>query len=226
MSADTLSIVMPAYQEADNLAVILPKLKELALGEIIVVDTQSPMDNTEEICNKQGVRYVRRKGGNNYGDAIRTGIESARSEFVIFMDADGSHSPDFVQTLYNHRHEADVVIASRYVEGGATENSKILIFMSLVVNIVYSLVLNLDCKDVSNSFKLYKAKQLKNLQLHCSNFDIVEEIMFKLKKQNKEIRFLELPYTFKKREFGKTKRNLFLFVLTYIVTIVKLRFSK
>ncbi|MBT4121075.1 MAG: glycosyltransferase [Candidatus Magasanikbacteria bacterium] len=226
-----LSVVLPAYQEAENLSVILPKIKDglnqLNINyEIIVVDTLRAMDDTKDICLDNSVVYLNRDNGNNYGDAIRTGIKNATGEFFVFMDADGSHSPEFIKKLYSHRNDADVVIASRYVKGGNTENSKILILMSLAINILYSSILNLKCKDVSNSFKLYRSDQLKDLSLNCNNFDIVEEIMFKLKKKNKSIKFLELPYTFKKREFGKTKRNLFLFAITYVITILKLRFGK
>lgn len=226
-----LSVVLPAYKEADNLFIILPKIKYelINLGinyEILVIDTLVPMDSTKKICVENKVIYVNRERGNNYGDAIRTGIKKACGEFVIFMDADGSHSPEFLRELYTHRKGADVVIASRYIDGGHTENNQVLIFMSFVVNVLYSLVLDLKCKDVSNSFKLYKNKQLRDITLYCNNFDIVEEIMFKLKKNNKNIIFLELPYVFKKRIFGKTKRNLFLFILSYVVTIIKLRFGK
>jgi len=226
-----LSVVLPAYKEEENLAIILPKIKEELLKlnlehEIIVIDTLQAMDETRRVCADNKATYINRELGNNYGDAIRTGINNVNGQFVIFMDADGSHSPEFIENLYNEKDCADVVIASRYTKGGNTENNKILILMSLIVNILYSVVLNLKCKDVSNSFKLYKASQLKSLKLKCNNFDIVEEIMYKLKKNNKDIVFLEIPYTFKKRIFGKTKRNLFLFILTYVFTIIKLRFGK
>lgn len=226
-----LSIVLPAYKEGENLALILPNIKkELSSTnisyEILVVDTMAPMDDTPTICGANNVRYVPRSGGNNYGDAIRTGIEQASGLHIIFMDADGSHSPEFIKKLFARRFDADVVIASRYIAGGRTENSKILIAMSLIVNMLYSLILNLKCKDVSNSFKLYQADQLKALTLYCNNFDVVEEVLFKLKKQNKNINFLEIPYTFKKRMHGETKRNLFVFIITYVGTIFRLRFGK
>jgi len=228
-----LSIILPAYKEAENLEILLPQLHDTLSNvsdprsyEILVIDTMSPMDNTQEVCNQHKVRYISREGGNNYGDAIRTGIQHAQGTYTIFMDADGSHTPDFVKKMYAHRDDADVVIASRYVDGGATENSKILIFMSLIVNVLYAVILQLKCKDVSNSFKLYHTNQLQALHLYCNNFDTVEEILFKLKKNNKHIRFLELPYVFKKRKFGETKRNLATFVMTYIGTIIRLRFGK
>lgn len=223
-----LSVVLPAYLEEENLRVLLPRLLRTLEGmkvsfEVVIVDTKQPMDHTEKVCRENGVRYVRRRGCNSFGSAVRTGIEEVKGRSVLFMDADGSHTPEFIPQLWSRSGEADVVIASRYVEGGVTENTKALILMSLMLNWTYSLVLGLKCRDVSNSFKIYRAEQLKELELSCENFDIVEEILFKLRKLNKGFKIIEIPFTFKKRMFGETKRNLFAFILTYLVTIVKLR---
>ena len=193
--------------------------------EIIVVDTQEAMDQSGEVCAQHGVRYIHRRGGNRYGDAVRTGIEEATGEYILFMDADGSHAPEFIPRLFECAGQYDVVIASRYVDKGHTENSFMLILMSRVLNLTYSLVLGLPCKDVSNSFKIYRAAQLKPLNLHCNNFDIVEEILFKMRRGNPRLTIKEIPFTFKKRMFGETKRNLFVFILTYVFTMIKLRLS-
>jgi len=227
----TLSVVLPAYMEEENLRQLLPRLKNVisgidSSGEIIVIDTLAPMDNTREVCELYGARYVNRRGGNFFGDAVRTGIAEAHGEFVVFMDADGSHPPEFISKLWNARNEADVVIASRYVAGGATDNSRVLVLMSLIVNLVYSVVLGLNCKDVSNSFKLYRTRMLKELCLRCNNFDIVEEILFKIKQTHGNLRIKELPFAFKKRMFGTTKRSLFAFIFSFVVTLVRLRFGK
>ncbi len=226
-----ISVIIPSYLEEENLRIIIPRLRNeiQKLGEnyeILIIDTMHAMDNTKDVCESNNIIYFNRTKGNNYGDAIRTGIERANGEHLIFMDADGSHSPEFIKNLYQYKNDYDVVIASRYIEGGATDNNRILIFMSWVVNFIYSKVLNLNCKDVSNSFKLYKSDLLKKLNLYCDNFDIVEEILFKLKKRNKDLKIKEIPFTFKKRMFGKTKRNLLIFIIFYIFTLLKLRFGK
>jgi len=225
-----LSVIMPCYLEEENLRLLLPRLvtEVTKIGdpyEILVIDTMHAMDNTKEVCEANNVSYIPRTGGNNYGDAIRTGIDHARGEYTIFMDADGSHSPEFISKLYKYKNEYDVVIASRYIDGGSTDNNWLLILMSYITNMTYSIVLNLRYKDISNSFKLYKSDCLKELTLRCKNFDIVEEILYKIKKNYKELTVLEIPYSFKQRLFGHTKRNLFFFILTYIVTIIRLRFD-
>lgn len=224
-----LSIVLPAYQEEENLRILLPRLLDTVKlmnikAEILVVDTVEALDKTKELCDQYGVRHIVRVGGNYFGSAVRTGISKANGRYILFMDADGSHPPEFIPELFNFVGQYEVVIASRYIDQGDTENSFALVLMSRVVNWTFSIILNLPCKDVSNSFKIYRSEQLKPIKLSCNNFDIVEEILFKLRRENSKIKFKEVPFVFKKRMFGETKRNLFIFILTYIYTIVKLRF--
>lgn len=226
-----LSIALPSYQEAENLEVLLPRLHKAMDNlehnyEILIIDTMTPLDNTKKVCESHNATYLNRENGNTFGDAVRTAINAATGKYILFMDADGSHPPEFIPKLYQHREAYDVAIASRYVEGGHTENNVALILMSRILNIVYSLVLNIRCKDVSNSLKLYDAKMLKKIKLNMNNFDIVEEILFKLNKNNRNLKMIEVPFSFKKRMFGKTKRNLLAFIVTYMFTLLRLRFGK
>lgn len=225
-----LSVVIPAYREEENLRLLLPRLKLVLDGanlkyEIVVIDTLMPLDNSQQICIDEKVRYLAREVNNNYGDAIRTGILRAQGHYILFMDADGSHTPEYIPKLLQYRADYEVVAASRYVDGGQTENSFYLILMSRMVNLAYSIILGINCKDVSNSFKLYRASQLRQLKLKCQNFDIIEEILFKLTRDF-NIRIKEVPFTFKKRMFGDSKRNLMLFMMTYLFTLMRLRFRK
>jgi dolichol-phosphate mannosyltransferase len=226
-----LSIILPCYQEAENLELLIPRIiQTLEVQniefEIIIVDTEKAMDETPSISQKFKTIYVNRAHGNSYGNAIRTGIATARGGNILFMDADGSHPPEFIPQLLEFSHEYDVVIASRYIASGGTKNSFALESMSRILNWSYAIVLNIPCKDVSNSFRVYKGDKLKSLSLNCDNFDIVEEILVKLVRKYNVIRFKEVPFVFEMRQFGKTKRNLFLFILTYIYTLMRLRLSK
>ena len=222
-----LTVALPAYEEGENLAFLLPALRlvleQLAVShEIIVVDTETPHDNTPEVCARHRVRYVPRRGGALYSHAVRTAQAEAQGRWVVLMDADGSHGPGFIPGLWAAREGADLVIASRYTRGGRTENPALLIFMSLTVNIVFRLVLGLRCADVSNSFRLYRGNDLRSLTLECDNFDIVEEILLKLCCRYPGYRVREIPFTFEKRKAGKTKRNLLAFMLSYVRTLWRL----
>lgn len=226
-----LSVVLPAYRERDNLALLLPEIKRVASGlspayEVIVIDSFKPLDDTAALCGALGVRCVNRHNSDLYGDAVRTGIAEATGKYVVFMDADGSHTPAFISELWGHRESYDVVVASRYVEGGRTDNSLVLVLMSRMLNIIYSVVLGIRCGDISNSFKLYRGKMLKRLSLTTGNFDIVEEIFYKLVKRTPDLRIKELPFRFTKRKHGETKRNLIVFMLSFFTTLIRLRFGR
>jgi dolichol-phosphate mannosyltransferase len=223
-----LSVVLPAYLEEENLRLLLPRLTSTlatlgATWEVLVVDTMEPLDKTRDVCLANGCTYLPRAPGNDFGDAVRSGIAASRGRRVAFMDADGSHPPEFLADLWRHRDEADVVVASRYTAGGVTENSAALVVMSRILNTSYALVLGLPCKDVSNSFKLYRGDALRRLRLVCRHFDIVEEILYKLVRGPARSRVVEIPFAFKKRMFGDTKRNLLLFIASYAYTIIRLR---
>ena len=224
-----LSVILPAYQESDNLKFILPELKEVlnSLGEvyqIIVVDTNVPLDETFKVCLEHQVEHVKRTPTNSYGDAIRSGISNASGDRILIMDADGSHAPSFIIKLYDKSSKSSLVIASRYVNGGSSDNPLILQLMSRIVNLTYRFFLGVKCCDVSNSFRLYDANALKNLNLRSSDFDIVEEILVKLIRDDSKIVIIEVPYHFNNRKYGKTKRNLVKFFFSYVSTLIKLKF--
>lgn len=222
-----LSVVLPAYEEAKNLDALLPALhqsvKEFGVSyEIVVIDAEKPRDETPEICARHSAEYRPRTGGESYGQAIRTAQQVARGRFVVLMDADGSHSPTFIPKLWEHRDHANLVIASRYIQGGQTDNPAILILMSQIVNVVFRCTLRLPCADVSNSFRLYRGDELRRLSLECDNFDIVEEILVKLYFAHPGYVVKEVPFLFEKRKAGKTKRRLVAFAIGYMGTLRKL----
>lgn len=221
-----VSVVLPAYKEAENLDMLIPKiqtaLSELEAYEIDVVDTMEPMDALPEICKKYGVNYINREGGNFYGDAIRTGFKRAKYDHIMVMDSDGSHSPSDFSQMLDGAEDYDLTIGSRYVKEGKTDNPQILIFMSKVVNVCFRLVLGVNVKDISDSFRLYRTTDVQSLSLECSNFDIVEEIIVKLAVNHKNYKIREVPITFNKRIYGESKRDLLKFVFSYISTLYKL----
>ena len=224
-----ISLVLPAYQEAENLKKILPRLHSVLKSmevdyEILIVDTMEPMDDTPKICDENNAVYLPRYGGNLYGDAIRTGFERAAGTYTVVMDADGSHSPEDIARMYMQMQaEAyDLVIGSRYCKGGYTDNNFVLRLMSRVLNMTYRTVFHLKVQDVSDSFRMYRTEHLKKLKLECSNFDIVEEILIKLNLLCDPMKVKEIPISFNKRDEGKSKRSLIKFIFSYMKTMRRL----
>jgi dolichol-phosphate mannosyltransferase len=219
---ESLSVVVAAYREGESLALLLPRLTRAARElvpdfEILVVDTLEPMDDSAAVCEANRVRLIRRRPTNDYGDAIRTGIAATRGEFVLIMDADGSHNPEFIGELWQHRHRAEVVIASRYTPGGRTDNPRLLVGMSRLLNQLFRLVAQFPVLDVSNSFRLYRGEPLRTLQLTFRHFDILEEILAKLLWRRPDpAHVLEIPYHFERRIAGESKRSLLVFGLHFL----------
>ena len=226
-----LSVVIPCYEEAENLKNLLPNISEIlssitTSAEILIVDTSTPHDDTPQICAQfSSVKYVPRRGGDNYGDAVRTGIYEASGRYILFMDADCSHKPKYIQDLYQHITSGcyDVVIASRYVSGGTTNVFPLLSLTSKILNISYRLCLGLNVCDMSNSFKIYHGEQLRAISLECSNFDVIEEMLVKLKRKFNSLTIKEIPIMFTKRLHGKSKRKWVRFIISYILTLLRLK---
>lgn len=224
-----VSVILPAYEEAENLKELIPELKLILKennieNEIIVVDSMNNIDETKSICIENGIIHINRLNGDLYGDAIRTGIFQSKGDEILFMDADGSHSPKDMVKLIKKYYEtdADIVIGSRYIKGGYTDNNFILKFMSYTLNITYRFIFKLNIRDVSNSFRIYNACNLKSIELRCDNFDIVEEMLIRLKLKFNDMKIIELPISFNKRKFGESKRDLLKFVVSYMKTMKKL----
>lgn len=220
-----LTIIIPSLNESDNLKKLIPEIKS-EIGkkftyEIFIIDGIIKDNKTFEISKKNSIKYLNRIKNNDYGNAVRLGIKKSTGKYVLFMDGDYSHNPKFILKLYENK-LYDVVIASRYVLGGKTDNGLLSETLSRFLNKFYNVILNLDLEDVSNSFKLYNTKMIKKLHLSCNHFDIIEEIIFKLRKNNDKIKFLEIPYHFKQRKYGKSKRNFFI-IIAYLFSILKLR---
>ncbi len=223
-----LSISIPSYREGDNLVHLLPEIKAAAAAltprfEILILDTDPPLDQTPEVCRANDVTRIPRVGGNQYGDAVRTGIARARGEWILSMDADGSHSPSFFASIWAQRHAADIVIGSRYAPGGQTENPKVLIWMSYAVNLTFRLAFQLSAKDVTNSFRLYRRSVLTPMRLESNDFDILEEILIKAVTHRPPARIVEVPVTFARRKAGESKRKLVQFAFGYLKTLKTLR---
>jgi dolichol-phosphate mannosyltransferase len=223
-----LSVILPSYNEAAFLRELIPEINNAAAAltptfEVLILDTQMATDDTAEVCAMHGVRHVRRTEGNQYGDAIRTGIREARGAYLLCMDADGSHSPSYFASMWAERERSDIVIGSRYVEGGRTENPAILIWMSYMVNLTFRVVFNLRAKDVTNSFRLYRTIILKPMKLESNDFDILEEILIKAVTRRPPAQILEVPMTFGRRKAGESKRKLVQFAFGYLATLRKLR---
>lgn len=221
------SVVLLAYKEAENLQVLLPKIKNVLKemdepGEILVIDSEFPTDHTPEVCKQFDVRYIAQEEP-FYAGAFRTGIKYASMKKIQVLDADGSHDPADMPAIRDKFDQGfDLVIGSRYVEGGVTKDRRLSILMSKVLNSVMRAAIGVRAKDISTSYRLYDAAQLKAVSLKRNNYDVLQEVILRMKINNRDFRIGEVPIEFNKRMFGESKRRLFKFICGYIVTLFNL----
>ena len=225
-----ISVVLLAYKEEENLRILLPEIKKNVEKceknyEIIVVDTQTPLDNTAGVCKEFGARYVNQREP-GFGGAFRTAIEEARQQKFLILDSDGSHQPKYIPDIYKKfvLQKCDVVIGSRYCPGGESNDAKSSQMMSHLLNFAFRIALGLKAKDLSTDYRMYHTSQLKKVKLTCKNYDVLQEVllMLKLNKPKHKLVIGEVPISFNKRIYGESKRQLFKFIMSYAGTIIRL----
>ncbi len=207
-----ISVILPVVNEAENLSALIPRLialldRERLTYEIVVVDGASS-DGTRETAEALGARvFAERRRG--YAGALETGIAEARGDYVLTLDADQSHDPDFIVKMWRARTRADIVVASRYALGGVAYSGFVRRFTSWLLNATLRRMLSMPVRDMSSGFRLYRREVLASLELTATNFEVLEEILVKAYASGFSI--VEVPFTYFPRGAGRSHAKLFSF---------------
>lgn len=213
------SVLLPTYNERDNLPIIIYLLirefKKNDLDyEIIVIDDNSP-DGTldvakqlQEVYGEDRILLRPRAGKLGLGTAYIHGLKSANGDFVIILDADMSHHPKFIKRFIDVQSmtHCDIVTGTRYRAGGGVygwDFTRKLI--SCTANYLTQIMLWPGCSDVTGSFRLYKREVLEELICSCVSKGYVfqMEMMVRAKQQGRSVE--EVPITFVDRVYGESK---------------------
>lgn len=210
-----LSIVIPCLNEAKNLEILIPLIRDFISGEIdyeiIVVDGGS-RDNSLRVAERCGARAVTQQG-KGYGNALKTGFSVARGEYILTMDGDLSHHPSLIPNLINRRKEADVLILSRYIRHGYSRDGFGRKLMSMILNKTFKFLISLPIEDVSSGFRIYRSRALKSIDMEMVNYNILQEILIKIFIRGYHIK--EIPFHYKPRHKGRSKAMIFRFSCEY-----------
>ena len=203
-----LSLIVPTYCERQNITTLIERVhKSLSRNsyELIVVDDNSP-DGTSELANglskQYPVRVITRIDKRGLASAVVDGFKQARGEILGVIDADLQHPPEVLpELLENVRSGADVVIASRYVEGGGSEgwsaSRKIISKGSkLLAQVLLPSVRGI--KDPLSGFFLLRREVIDGVELSPIGYKILLEVLAKGKARE----IAEVPYIFRVRERG------------------------
>lgn len=212
-----LLISLATYNEAGNLAALVAEVhKVVPAADVLVIDDNSP-DGTGRIADQLAaadprVRVLHRPGKLGLGTATLAAMTYAMDhgyDFLQNMDADFSHAPRYLPDLVAGMADHDVMIGSRYVAGGGTENwPAVRKVISRSVNSLVRFLFRMPVKDASGAFRCYRVATLRAANLERTRsrgYSFQQEVLFRCRQAG--ARLGEVPIVFENRRAGASKVN-------------------
>lgn len=226
MTKPFISIIIPTFNEEDNIAGIIRRVKQLKKSyrlEIVVVDAGST-DKTVSVSKQAGVdkllTFKKRRGkGVDFWQAVQV----ASAPIIVQIDADGQFLPEeipvFVSPIVNQK--AQVVWGSRFLLPKIEKGAMSLLFRlaHVVLSTATSLAAGTKVTDVMAGFKAFKTNELKKLKLETPHFGYEAEVI--IKAARRKLKVEEVAISYRKRERGTTSISAFNDGLLVLSTIIK-----
>lgn len=232
----SVSVILPTYNEKHNIKQMINQLLHYLKNydlEIIVSDDNSP-DRTWKIVQQMSkrnkkIKLIRRFKNKGVGPSIMEGIRKARGRSIVWMDCDLTMPPSLVPKMIALLKDYDVVIGSRYVEGGKDSRSFVRVMTSRLINWFANIVLNFKIKDYDSGFIAARKEVLDNVKFDSSGHgEYCIEFLYKCTKKGYKIK--EIGYVFTERKLGESKTaqyiySVFVYGIKYIERIIKIRLN-
>lgn len=224
----SLSVVIPCYNEGSHIRQVLEAVKNGGdfVKQIIVVDDGSTDDTPEilkEYRDDPAVLLRRLEMRSGKGSAIRAGLECVTGDIVIIQDADLEYDPrqyrEIIAPIVTG--EADVVYGSRFkgsIVGMRLANRLANYLLTWTANLLYGAGIT----DEATCYKAFKADIIRNIPLHCTNFEFCPEVTAKVRK--KGIRIKEVPIDYVGRTAAQGKKIKWTDGFSALWTLIKYRF--
>ena len=225
MSYSELQIVIPVYNEADNILNTLAQIKEkVNTPHLILIVYDFNEDNTlpavsryihEQRCDN--IRLIKNKYHSSVLNAIKTGFESCSDGVALVVMADTSDDIDIVDAMFDKINEGyDMVCGSRYIKGGKQIGGPVLKkLMTWTAGVSLHLLTGIPTHGVSNSFKMYRTSLLRSTEIESTGgFEIGMEIL--VKAFVKGYRIAEIPSVWRDRPAGKSRFHIRKWLPNYI----------
>ena len=210
-------IIVPTYNERDNIDPLLERLLALPFGlDVLVVDDGSPDGTADRVkawmAKSPRVHLLQRPGkmglGSAYRDGFRYALENG-AEFIFEMDADFSHDPDAIGDFLEAAKDADVVLGSRYLHGVTVVNWPLSrLILSYSANVYTRVITGLPVADATGGFKCFRRRALEGVALDrvkTEGYGFQIEMSFRC--WRKGLRLKEIPIMFVDRRAGVSKMN-------------------
>ena len=216
--ADSALVVIPTYNERENLPVLVESLMRLENIRVLVVDDQSP-DGTGQVADDLSRRFsgrvsvLHRTSARGYGRSCLDGLRQAvteRVDVVCQMDADLSHDPKDLPAIIAAAGRADMIIGSRYVAGGQIVNWPLRRrLLSRFANSYIRMVTRMDARDCTSGYRCWRRDALATLPfdgIFSDGYSFLVEMLFRTARRGHRI--AEVPITFVERRVGESKLSM------------------
>ena len=223
-----LSVVIPVFNEANNIETILKRVKATKLASEIVVVDDGSQDGTRDILKKLNgknrVRVILHEKNQGKGAAVCTGIQAATGDVILIQDADLEYSPVDYPALLQPILDgiADVVYGSRFLGGPrrATMFWHMIanVLLTFMTNILYDTILS----DMETGYKVFRRKVIEGMNLRARRFNFEPEFTAKVLKRRYHI--YEVPITFNPRDYSEGKKIKLHDAFEAVWTLLKYRF--
>jgi dolichol-phosphate mannosyltransferase len=225
-------IILPTYNEKDNIKNLISKILEFLPDIHILVLDDNSVDGTVNLVKeffrgRPNVHLIVRRDERGRGLAGIEGFKYAlenQFDYVVEMDADLSHNPKYIPILLQEIESSDVVVGSRLIKGGAIVGRGLLRnILTRLANIYIRLVLAVKIRDATSGFRCFKREVLEDIpwdSLISKGPSIIEEILYLISKKNYKIK--EIPIIFEERKRGVSKLN-FKKIISTMIFILRIR---
>ncbi len=222
-----ISIIIPTYNERDNLDELISRIDKSLNGlshEIIIVDDNSPdgtANRAKELSSRHPVKVIVRPKKLGLSSAVMDGLNIARGDVIAVMDADLQHPPEMLPDLYKRIEEGcDIAIASRYIKGGSVENWSLIrrIISKGSIILAWTLLPRVRwVRDPASGYFMFRRHVIEDCELNPRGFKILMEVLVK----GNYSKVCEVPYTFGLRRRGTSKLGAST-IISYILHILDL----
>ena len=210
-------VIIPTFNERENLPLITARVRSaVPAAHILVADDNSP-DGTGEVADKlavddERIQVLHRRGKEGLGAAYLAGFDWALAngyDVVVEMDADGSHQPEQLPRLLDALRHADLVLGSRWVDGGSVVNwPRSREVLSRGGNLYTRMALGVPLRDATGGYRAFRTDALKALDLsHVESQGYCFQVDLAWRAVQRGLRVREVPITFVEREIGTSKMS-------------------
>ena len=228
----TLSIIIPARNEAENLPSFVNELCNVlnshnVIHEILIIDDGSTDNTLDELIKLSSifpsVRYLENRGANGFGRAVRLGLQEFTGDAVSIMMADRSDAPEDLIRYWKAMNDGvECVFGSRFIKGSRVYRYPLLkLIANWIVNTMIQYAFKIKCNDITNAFKIYRKEVIEGCKPFISpHFNLTVEIP--LKAVIRGYSWKVIPISWKNRAKGVAKLKLremgsrYFFIIAYL----------